>query len=352
MPDDSQPILRIGPEEVASARVPPQRTAQAAPQPVAPPGPALSHLAVASLALAVVGVPLVGCLLGPIAIFCGALALARIQPPEQRGTGLAIAGIVLGAVEFVGWIVGLWILLSRPATSVGQELESPFFAARPALDIANAPAHIRRALRANVRVECANRNGMATGAGVVVARSSDLAWIATNRHVARCDWGDDRGTLRVVASDGAQSAAEIRWLAPDAIDVALLRTTSHGDIAAVDLARRGAKVGDPVFVIGNPLGLASTYTAGAISALRAIPAGARSVHVFQVQAGVNQGNSGGGLYTRDGELLGLVTWAADKRLAEGVGFAIAVSDIVELLEGAGEVWQEFAAARTALGKAP
>jgi S1-C subfamily serine protease len=149
----------------------------------------------------------------------------------------------------------------------------------------------------------------------------------------------------VVGADGQQSPAEIRWLAPDGIDVALLRTGALSGLEVVELRARAAKVGDPIFVVGNPMGLSSSYTAGTVSALRAIPAGGRSVHVLQIQASVNQGNSGGGLYSSEGDLLGLVTWTADKRLAEGIGFAIAGSDIVEMLEASGAPWKELAAAR-------
>jgi S1-C subfamily serine protease len=102
-------------------------------------------------------------------------------------------------------------------------------------------------------------------------------------------------------------------------------------VRSADLPR----VGDAVFAVGNPLGYEASYTAGVVSAVRTTGAREDGVRVLQVQASVNPGNSGGGLYDQEGRLIGLNTWTAARSEAEGMGFAISTADAVRLLAGAG-----------------
>ena len=86
------------------------------------------------------------------------------------------------------------------------------------------------------------------------------------------------------------------------------------------------KVGESVFAIGNPHGLGWSHTQGVISQLRtrnSLP----PIRIIQTQAAINPGNSGGGLYDQEGYLLGINTWTADKRVSEGIGFAIALDTL-------------------------
>jgi S1-C subfamily serine protease len=293
--------------------------------------------------IAVLGVPLVGILLGPIAAVCGALALSQEQGGDRRGSRLAIAGMALGIAEFAGWAIAVFVLMSRTAPHrVEQEADLPFLATRPALGIADAPPHIRRALRANLRVVCDGPGG-GEGSGIVVARSTDAVWFATNQHVVRCA-AEGKGKLLAFAPEGEKSAAEIRWLAPHGMDLALVRAGPLPGLEVIPVHRHKARVGDAVFVVGNPLGLAATYTSGIVSAFRTTETDGQPVHVLQVQAAINHGNSGGGLYDSSGELLGVVTWTMEKRIGEGIGFAISVDDLLGLLEGTQGIPAELAAA--------
>ena len=72
--------------------------------------PPVSANAMISMALGILGAPLVGILVGWFAIGFGALALHQIDGPQQlRGRGLAISGIALGAVDGVLWLVLIFI---------------------------------------------------------------------------------------------------------------------------------------------------------------------------------------------------------------------------------------------------
>lgn len=315
------PVLKIGADELARAELP------AAPAPRA----RVSQLAVASFVLGLLGLPLVGLLLGPVAICCGLLALGAMRGREAlRGFGLAVAGTALGVVALVAWTVGLLLALSNAVEPLAP---APPAAARrlEAAGIADAPAHIRRALESNVVVRCRGPAELeALGSGVVVARADEAFLLLTNRHVAEC--GGPRPSTLTAATPGAEHApAERVWSAPEGIDAVLLRVKGPGPAPAARAARAAPRVGDGVFVVGNPLGYETTYTAGVLSATRTATWGAHRLRVFQVQASVNSGNSGGGLYDASGNLIGLVTWAAEKQVAEGLGFAIATDELFALV---------------------
>jgi hypothetical protein len=67
----------------------------------------VSGKAIASLIFGILGLPIVGILTGWFAVWFGTMALFQIgsEPQQRRGRGLAIAGIVLGLVDIVVWIV-------------------------------------------------------------------------------------------------------------------------------------------------------------------------------------------------------------------------------------------------------
>jgi serine protease Do len=73
-----------------------------------------------------------------------------------------------------------------------------------------------------------------------------------------------------------------------------------------------------------------SHTQGVISQLRTRAFDSRQVRIIQTQASINPGNSGGGLYDQNGYLLGINTWGADKSTSEGIAFAIALDNLIEL----------------------
>jgi serine protease Do len=84
-------------------------------------------------------------------------------------------------------------------------------------------------------------------------------------------------------------------------------------------------VGDEVFAVGNPHGLGWTHTQGTISQFRLQHVAGLEMPIIQTQTVINQGNSGGGLYSKkDGYLIGFNTWAQDKRVSEGINFSISL----------------------------
>jgi serine protease Do len=94
------------------------------------------------------------------------------------------------------------------------------------------------------------------------------------------------------------------------------------------------QVGDTIYTVGNPLGeLDYTMTSGIVSALdRVIQVdAATSINMFQIDAAVNSGNSGGPVYNSEGKVIGIVSAKYASAGVEGLGFAIPINDAVDIV---------------------
>ena len=118
-------------------------------------------------------------------------------------------------------------------------------------------------------------------------------------------------------------------------DIALLKIDASGVTPVTFGDSDSMAVGDTVYAVGNPLGeLEFTMTSGMISALdRTITTsdGTDSgINMFQIDAAVNAGNSGGPVYNTSGQVIGIVTAKYSSSGVEGLGFAIPVNDAVAI----------------------
>jgi S1-C subfamily serine protease len=164
----------------------------------------------------------------------------------------------------------------------------------------------------------ARQGSMGSGSGVVV---SPDGLVLTNAHVVA-----DARAILLTAADGRRMAA--RLLGADAdTDLALLRSESAEALPHAVLGDSGAlRVGQVAIAIGNPLGFASTVTAGVISAVgRSLPgATGRPVEdLVQTDAALNPGSSGGALVDSGGRVIGIAT--AIIAGAQGLCFAVAAN---------------------------
>ena len=168
-----------------------------------------------------------------------------------------------------------------------------------------------------------DRDDRGLGSGVIVNADGD---IVTARHVIV-----DAGSITVRFGDGSESPATVSSVDPER-DIAVLRADRGpgvlvpavlGSIATIE-------IGDPVFVVGNPLGLSASISAGVVSGFnRSIPIEEDEVldGLIQFDAAVNPGNSGGPLVNRSGQVVGIVTALAnptDQPFFSGIGFAVPV----------------------------
>jgi len=174
-------------------------------------------------------------------------------------------------------------------------------------------------------------------AGTGIILNSDGV-IVTNRHVVPAG----AGSVTVVLSDGTKlDKVDVigRTSDSDSLDVAFLKITDKKGktLTPAKLGDSGKmQVGDKVVAIGNALGqFQNTVTSGIISGYgRSVVAGDESSsenlqNLFQTDAAINQGNSGGPLVNTSSEVIGLNTAVAGD--AQNIGFAIPIIDIKGLI---------------------
>lgn len=166
--------------------------------------------------------------------------------------------------------------------------------------------------------------GKALGTGVII---NDRGSILTCLHVV-----NGASALRITFADGSHSDATISMEQPEN-DLAVLEPAEIPDdlFPAVLGSSSGLNVGDEVFTVGNPFGIAFSLSAGVVSGLdrtfKAQKTGETLNDLIQFDAAVNPGNSGGPLVNRDGEVVGIVTALlnpTDQDVFIGIGFAIPI----------------------------
>ncbi len=163
------------------------------------------------------------------------------------------------------------------------------------------------------------------GSGVVVNGFGD---ILTSLHVVSA-----ASDIRVTFADGTQSPAQVIAEQPE-IDIAVLRPEQLPEavIPATLGNPHAMRVGDEAYVIGHPLGLSGSLSAGVISGFNRSfqPQGSGQAleGLIQVDAAVNPGNSGGPLLNRAGQVVGIVTALANPSEQDvfiGIGFAVPIT---------------------------
>ena len=170
-----------------------------------------------------------------------------------------------------------------------------------------------------------------SGTGFIITADG---YILTNYHVIEDAYkaGLD---VNVMMHDGTRYPAQIVGVEADN-DVAVLKIDATGLNAATLGNSDNLRVGDTVYAVGNPLGeLEFSMTTGHVSAKdRSIvtEAAGDSITMFQIDAAVNSGNSGGPVYNARGEVVGIVTAKYRSSGVEGIGFAIPISDAVSIAQ--------------------
>ena len=169
-----------------------------------------------------------------------------------------------------------------------------------------------------------------SGAGSGVIISSD-GYILTCAHVVS-------GASNITVSIGDKDYPATLVGEDTTSDIAVVKVDATGLTPATVGDSDNLKVGESVMAVGNPLGeLGGTVTSGIVSALnRSVSIqGSSSVNtmsLIQMDASVSPGNSGGGLFNMNGELVGIVNAKSSDSDAEGLGFAIPVNDAVKVAQ--------------------
>ena len=169
-----------------------------------------------------------------------------------------------------------------------------------------------------------------SGAGSGVIISSD-GYILTCAHVV-----DGASNITVTIGDKDYTATLVGE--DTTSDIAVIKIDADGLTPATVGDSDSLKVGQNVMAVGNPLGeLGGTVTGGMISALnRSVTiqgtSSTNTMSLIQMDASVSPGNSGGGLFNMNGELIGLVNAKSSSSDAEGLGFAIPINDAIKVAQ--------------------
>jgi serine protease Do len=160
--------------------------------------------------------------------------------------------------------------------------------------------------------------------------------IVTNWHVVGGAY-----EIYVTFSDGSRAKADI-LNAARIVDIALLKVSVGRKLTAVRWGdSEQVEIGDPVFAIGNPLGVGMSVSSGIVSALNRNIMDTPYDDFIQTDAAINHGNSGGPLFDMKGEVIGVNTALISTTTASaGLGFAIPANDarfVVERLQHYGWV---------------
>ena len=166
------------------------------------------------------------------------------------------------------------------------------------------------------------------GAGSGVIISTD-GYIITNYHVI-----EDASQISVTLRNQSEQTSARLIGAYEEGDLALIKIDTDTELKAATFGNSdNLNVGDYAVAIGNPLGqLGGTVTDGIISALdREVTIDGETMNLLQTNAEISPGNSGGGLFNGSGELIGIVNAKSSTEAAEGLGFAIPINDVQDVL---------------------
>ena len=185
-----------------------------------------------------------------------------------------------------------------------------------------------------------------SGSGIIVGKNDDELLIATNYHVVE---GAD--TLSVAFTDGNAVEASVKGFDEErdlAVVSVSLDDVEDDTMDAISIANIGSsddlKVGEQVVAIGNALGYGQSVTTGIVSAKNrrmdsdnnTVTDGSDDssdgVNLIQTDAAINPGNSGGALLNLEGEVVGINSAKLASTEVEGMGYAIAISDVTDILQ--------------------
>ena len=203
------------------------------------------------------------------------------------------------------------------------------------LSVCDVTSVANKVIPSVVTISARGSGGSGTGSGEVIRTDG---YILTNNHVIAVAAGG--GSVEVLFTDGQSAPATITGRDPQT-DLAVIKADVSRTLPVIPMGSSSSvQVGEPVVVIGAPLGLSGTVTSGIVSALdRTIQVpgenntAALLVSAVQTDAAINPGNSGGAMANCSGQLIGVPTAGATVPSSSGessggsvgLGFAIPVN---------------------------
>lgn len=178
------------------------------------------------------------------------------------------------------------------------------------------------------------------GSGIIISKTDSELLILTNNHVVE---GAEELSIQFVNGKSVDAVLKGASSRKDVAVVSVkLSSLDNDTISKIKIATIGdsskLKVGNGIIAIGNALGYGQSVTTGVVSALdREVTVDDVSKKMIQIDAAINGGNSGGALVNSSGEVIGInsVKYSsngASSASIEGMGFAIPITDVKELIE--------------------
>lgn len=185
----------------------------------------------------------------------------------------------------------------------------------------------QKCLNASVLINVTTSSGSGSGSGVIYTTDG---YILTNYHVV----GADAQSVKVTLYSGEEYDA-IYVYGDESLDVSVIKIDKN-DCTAVEICEEPLNYGEQIIVIGNSLGNGFTLTSGYVSAPErevTFSSTYETMTLVQIDAAVNNGNSGGGLFNTAGQLVGIVNAKLSGTTSSGasidnIGFAIPMSTVL------------------------
>lgn len=170
------------------------------------------------------------------------------------------------------------------------------------------------------------------GSGIIIGQNDTELLIVTNNHVVS---GNDTLTVSFIDEESVEAqikgADAERDLAVIAVPLDAIKDTTMDAIKVAQIGDSSKlNVGENVIAIGNALGYGQSVTTGVVSALGRELEG-YNTNLIQTDAAINPGNSGGALLNAKGEVVGINSAKLNAEAVEGMGYAIAISDVQEII---------------------
>lgn len=174
-----------------------------------------------------------------------------------------------------------------------------------------------------------------SGSGIIIGQTDTELLIVTNNHVV-----DGAQTLSVGFIDETAAQAQVKGtdaehdIAVIAVNLSDLSADTLSKIKVIQIGSSAdLQVGEQVVAIGNALGYGQSVTTGIVSALnRPVTIDGVTNTLIQTDAAINPGNSGGALLNMSGQLVGINSAKYSDTTVEGMGYAIPVDDVTDIIE--------------------
>ena len=253
------------------------------------------------------------------------MCLNKGDGDKMRGKIVNVVIIILAFFAGVAGTMAIYKLIPNKSVVVNRNESNVTITEADSLKTA-----IDKVYDAVFLIEANTRTGKSTGSGFAYKKDDEKGYIITNAHVVA-----NATSVSIVNSKGETHEATI--LGSDTYaDIAILSTAKEnvGLIASIGDSSK-IELGDTIFTVGSPLGSEyfGTVTKGIVAGKnRLVGSDTIMLEAIQIDAAINEGNSGGPLLNINGEVIGVNSMKIASAKIEGMGFAIPINTVMSYVD--------------------